>query len=392
MLPMAVQSTLPRRSYAGEVHTGNYSVGLGGFSRSDGILSQNIATTAGQHYTLSFWLRVDNSYGANQLTPDNHFVAKWNGQTLVAQTNAANSGYQLYTFDVVGVAGNSRLEFNGYNLPDAMRLDDISVTVATGAPPVTPPIVGNDSSNSLTGTSGDDTMLGLGGKDTLNGGAGNDILDGGTGDDTLIGGAGADSLQGGAGTDRANYAASSVAVNVSLATGQGTGGDAQGDALAKIENLTGSAFNDYLAGSSGANSLVGLNGNDVLSGSGGADTLIGGAGNDMLTGGSGSDFFQFDSTLNATTNVDTIADFNVAADTVLLDNAIFTALGTTTGTLAAGMFFKGAAAHDSSDRIIYNDLTGALIYDSNGSSPGGATQFATLSTGLKITYADFVVI
>ena len=71
-----------------------------------------------------------------------------------------DSDYQLYTFDVVGVAGYSTLQFFGYNLPDANRLDDISLTVATGAPPVTPPIVGNDSSNSLTGTSGDDTILG----------------------------------------------------------------------------------------------------------------------------------------------------------------------------------------------------------------------------------------
>jgi len=179
---------------------------------------------------------------------------------------------------------------------------------------------------------------------------------------------------------------------VSLTTGQGSGGDAQGDTLATIENLTGSAFNDYLTGSSAANTLVGLNGNDTLSGSGGADTLIGGAGNDTLTGGSGGDFFQFDSALNATTNVDSITDFNVAADTVRLDNAIFTALGSTTGTLAADMFFKGAAAHDADDRIIYNDATGALIYDSNGNAAGGAIQFATLSKGLQITYADFVVI
>ena len=49
--------------YAGEVHTGTYSVGLGGFTRSDGILGQSVVTTAGQHYTLSFWLQVDNGLG-----------------------------------------------------------------------------------------------------------------------------------------------------------------------------------------------------------------------------------------------------------------------------------------------------------------------------------------
>ena len=305
-------------------------------------------------------------------------------------------------------------------------------------------MLGGNNSNSMTGTSSNDTMLGLAGNDTLNGGIGNDALNGGIGNDTLIGGAGVDALDGGAGIDRANYAASSLGVNVSLAAGTASGGDAQGDTLTNIENLTGSAFNDVLegnagdnrliggdgidtlsyeragsgvtvslavtstqttggagadrssgfenltgsafndffTGSSAANVLVGLNGNDMLSGGGGADTLIGGAGNDTLTGGSGSDFFQFNSALSGTSNADTVTDFNVAADTVQLENAIFTALGTTTGTLGSGMFFRGAAAHDADDRIIYNDLTGALVYDFNGNAAGGATQFATLGTGL----------
>jgi hypothetical protein len=104
--------------YPGEVHTGTYSVGLGGYTRSDGVLTQSIATTAGQHYTVSFWLRV-----------------------------------QLYTFDVVGIAGNSTLEFRGYNIPDSMRLDDISVTAATSAPPVAAPVITSFSND--TGTAGD---------------------------------------------------------------------------------------------------------------------------------------------------------------------------------------------------------------------------------------------
>jgi Ca2+-binding RTX toxin-like protein len=74
-----------------------------------------------------------------------------------------------------------------------------------------------------------------------------------------------------------------------------------------------------------------------------------------------------------------------------LENAIFTAAGAP-GTLAASAFFIGAAAHDADDRIIYNNATGTLIYDSNGTGAGGATQFATLTTGLTLTNNNFQIV
>src|SRR3546814_8834206 len=66
----------------------------------------------------------------------------------------------------------------------------------------------------------------------------------GDGNDTLIGGSGADTLIGGAGSDTASYAGSSGGVTVDLAAGTGSGGDAQGDTLSGIENLTGSSQGD----------------------------------------------------------------------------------------------------------------------------------------------------
>jgi Ca2+-binding RTX toxin-like protein len=116
----------------------------------------------------------------------------------------------------------------------------------------------------------------------LDGGTGNDSLDGGAGNDTLIGGAGADKLAGGDGIDTADYSASPTAVTVNLTTGVGTGGDAQGDSLTTIENLTGSKFDDVLTGDAGANKLDGGAGNDVLTGGAGADVLIGGDGIDRV--------------------------------------------------------------------------------------------------------------
>jgi Ca2+-binding RTX toxin-like protein len=111
-----------------------------------------------------------------------------------------------------------------------------------------------------------------------------------------------------------------------------------------------------------------------------------------MSGGSGNDSFRFATTLNAATNVDQITDFIVADDTIVLDNAVFTAL-TATGTLATENFAVGAAAADADDFIIYDDASGALFYDADGSGLGDAqVQFATLNPGLAIANDDFLVV
>ncbi len=156
-----------------------------------------------------------------------------------------------------------------------------------------------------------------------------------------------------------------------------------------------------LVGNNGANTLTGTSFADVLEGNDGADTLISnagydrlfsGLGNDTLTGGAGADRFVFNTAPNATTNRDAITDFSAVDDTIELENSIFTALGTTTGSIAATAFRLGAAAAAADDRIIYDSATGALLYDSNGNAGGGSMQIATLSTGLSLTSSDFLII
>ena len=142
---------------------------------------------------------------------------------------------------------------------------------------------GVDGNDTIHGGNGNDTLYGGGGNDILYGDAGNDTLDGGTGNDLLIGGAGADKLIGGDGVDTADYSASAAAVTVSLLTGTGHGGDAEGDALFSIENLTGSAFDDTLTGDAGNNVINGGAGNDVIIGGAGADQMDGGAGTDTVS-------------------------------------------------------------------------------------------------------------
>jgi Ca2+-binding RTX toxin-like protein len=182
-------------------------------------------------------------------------------------------------------------------------------------------LAGNDTITVLAGTGGNDTLVGGEGNDrltaaetddVLDGGTGNDTLNGGAGNDTLIGGAGADTLIGGLGVDTADYGSSFAAVTISLPsdpnrTSRGSGGDATGDTLSGIENLTGSAFNDLLSGNRLENRLVGNLGNDILRGLDGNDVLIGdvlvdadgngipdgpddaAGGNDTLDGGFGND-------------------------------------------------------------------------------------------------------
>ena len=61
------------------------------------------------------------------------------------------------------------------------------------------------------------------------------------------------------------------------------------------------------------------------------------------------------------------------------------------GPLAEAAFHVGPAAGDTDDRIIYDDATGLLQFDGDGTGPDAATTFAKLSKGLALTSGDFLV-
>lgn len=248
------------------------------------------------------------------------------------------------------------------------------------------------------GFAGNDSLYGYGGSDLLVGGAGNDRLYGGTGDDFLVGDAGNDILNGGGGYDLASYVDSTSAITVDLriTTQQNTLG-AGLDTLTGIEDIAGSRYGDMLIGNSASNYLTGNEGADVLSGNGGADFLFGGAGKDVLTGGAGKDFFVFDTAL-APANVDLITDFSRADhDRIELAKAVFGQLSGTAGSyLASDEFYAAAgatAAHDASDRIVYNTTTGALYYDADGIGGLASAQIALLGNGTHptLSYGDFIL-
>ena len=147
-------------------------------------------------------------------------------------------------------------------------------------------IVGNELDNILKAGG---SVQGREGNDTLTGGSTNDQLSGDSGDDLLEGGAGADRLFGGVGSDTAVYFNSDAGVKVTLG-GSAERGDAAGDKLTEIENLSGSnKGNDILNGDKLSNILNGYGGADILRGKAGDDNLFGGSGRDRLEGGAGKD-------------------------------------------------------------------------------------------------------
>ena len=274
------------------------------------------------------WANYESGSGATELTFA-YTVSEPNtsprGIAVLAQTLGLNGG-------AIRSAGTSVAAY----LAHAGLAHDPNHKVNWQLPPLPPgsrwgsqgddTLTGNAGNNHLYGRGGNDTLYGLAGNDTLYGHEGDDTLNGDDGDDTLDGGDGADALDGGDGSDTADYSGSNAGVIVSLATGAGAGGHAQGDTLTNIENVIGSDHADILAGDASANSLQGGPSNDVVvysgsiagvtvnlatgAGSGGhaqgdtltgiegavgsnhADTITGNASNNFLWGGPGNDTLQ----------------------------------------------------------------------------------------------------
>ncbi|WP_407926795.1 beta strand repeat-containing protein [Candidatus Chlorobium masyuteum] len=125
-----------------------------------------------------------------------------------------------------------------------------------------------------------------------------------------------------------------------------------------------------------------------LTGTDNADALNGGWGNDSLTGGLGNDAFVFDTPPDIVNNVDTITDFNPADDKLYLSLSVYATL--TLGELSADAFYIGSAAQELSHRIIYDDTTGDLFYDADGSDSGAAEKIATLTGAPLIDNTNFM--
>jgi len=173
-----------------------------------------------------------------------------------------------------------------------------------------------------------ESVIGSGFSDTLIGDSHANTLNGGDGDDLLTGRAGADRLIGGGGIDTATYRESSGAVRVDLTNGTGTGGDAQGDTLSGVENITGSSLGDTLIGDFHSNTLNGGEGDDLLSGRAGADQIIGGGGIDTATFGASAAGVRVDLVAGTGTGGDAQGDTYSSIENITGSNFDDTLIGT----------------------------------------------------------------
>lgn len=177
------------------------------------------------------------------------------------------------------------------------------------------------SGNVINGTPQADTLDGTSADETING------LDG---DDVIRGMGGADTIDGGLGNDTASYEGSPAGVTVDLLTGSNSGGDATGDVLTNVENLTGSSNDDVLIGDDTDNVLDGAGGNDTITGNDGADTISGGdSGDDTIDGGFGDDIIEGGpgaDTLDGGGDLDTVS-YAASAGAVTVDLGASTAAG-----------------------------------------------------------------
>ncbi|MEG5032967.1 FG-GAP-like repeat-containing protein, partial [Microcoleus sp. AT3-D2] len=178
--------------------------------------------------------------------------------------------------------------------------------------------LGSNSPDAIIGTNGDDILTGDSGNNVLMGMRGNDSLDGSLGNDTIFGGKGSDTI-------------------------------------------LGSSGDDVLFGNRGADILNGDDGNDILYGGKGDDLLAGGLGSDTLVGGRGLDKFL----LSTNSGTDTIADFEVSQDLLVLGNGL--------------SFSQLAIAQDSGSTLIRLAQTGEILASLNGVS---ASSISAANFGL----------
>jgi Ca2+-binding RTX toxin-like protein len=157
--------------------------------------------------------------------------------------------------------------------------------------------------------------------------------------------------------------------------------------------------NDVINGQGGNDTINGKSGNDLLRGNTGNDTLMGGGGNDLLIGGLGADAFGFNSNAAFSSDgvgMDTIADFNRSqGDKILLSKTTFNAITSIVGTgfSKASDFESTSLGAASNAMIVYDSMTGQLLYNQNGSAAGFGTggQFAQLTGAPTLTSSDFII-
>ncbi|NER08410.1 MAG: calcium-binding protein [Okeania sp. SIO3C4] len=224
-----------------------------------------------------------------------------------------------------------------------------------------------NSENLLQGSSGNDKLSGTNQNEIITGGGGRDTLNGGGGNYEINGASGNDRINGGAGRDL----------------------------------LIGEGGNDNINGGNGNDNLIGETGNDRLNGGKGNDNLDGGKGNDNLIGGGGNDKFIYETDRRFRRNdlgIDTIVDFVLGQDKIVLDKTTFTSLNSRIGRgFNVAREFAVVDSRDAVTRsraeIVYDFSSGDLYYNPNGRTNGfdNGGKFATFTDIPLLRARDFMI-
>ncbi len=268
-----------------------------------------------------------------------------------------------------GGAGKDRISLN---LADATTAVNFNLTQAVNNPIGTTSIKNFEAIRNITTGSGDDTLnLGIAAYAFADN---TSSVDGGSGTDTLIlDYTNLDYYSVGIYTDTANSQIRSLYNNVTFLSHTG---------IDKLQ-ITGTAFNDNIAGKTGDDILKGGTGDDTLDGGLGADTFV---------------FGEVGVTTVASLGVDTISNFVANTDKIKLHKSTFAAITTAAGASVGTNFISVAddtlvAAQTAA--IIYSRDSGGLFYNADGATVGSGTnggKFAILPLNLTLTATDFLVV
>jgi len=95
-----------------------------GTAAGGGVISQSIATTAGETYLVDFFLAIGSAGGS--ATP-NSLSFNFGSATLLSLTNASAQAFAHYSYLYTATAGSAALTITHGNAPSFFILDDVAV-------------------------------------------------------------------------------------------------------------------------------------------------------------------------------------------------------------------------------------------------------------------------
>jgi len=102
-------------------HSGNFQAFFGPADFDiHGFITQNLTTTPGASYVLTFWL-------ANLGDPANFFAVHWGDSTIFSSTDSSPFSYTEFTFNLTSSTAFTSLQFEFMHAPSFFLFDDVSV-------------------------------------------------------------------------------------------------------------------------------------------------------------------------------------------------------------------------------------------------------------------------